>query len=290
MPSHAPVRITAPDGATVAYRRRGEGPAMLIHNGLLSTELHWRYWVQHFRRRFSVITWDYRGHGASPRPADLATVGITGYADDAHAVLGAVPDLARPAIVCGLSMGVQTALEHYRRHPGDMRALVLICGTWGHPLGRVSSSEKLRRALIAAVRMGARGGALFQAALWPFLRTPLGRELSYLAGGAHRRDCPKDLLDELFAHIAKMDPGVMTAAVSSYLDHTAEEVLETIRVPTLIIAGGKDQLTPPSLSRTMQRRIAGSVLHVIEGHTHLAQVEVPERIHAVADEFLARLG
>lgn len=285
MLAHGPARVTTPDGATLAYRVDGRGPTMLIYNGLVSTALHWRFWIPHYRERFTVVTWDYRGHGQSPRPADLATIGIAPFADDGHHVLHA-SGAGRPAIVCGLSMGVQTALEHYRRHPGDVRALVLLCGTWGHPLRRLSPSPALRRALVSSLRAAGRGGRLLRPLLWP-LHTPLAREVAYLTGGAHRAECPRDALDELFAGVAAMDPEVITAAVASYLDHTADEVLETIRVPTMIVAGGADQLTPASIAEEMQRRIAGSSLHVVDGHSHLAQLERPAEVHGAVDRFLA---
>lgn len=285
MPTVSPRYTTAPDGDRLAYRVRGGGPTMQIHNGLLSTELHWRPWIAHFRDRYAVLTWDYRGHGASPRPRALSSLAIERYADDGHHVLGASA-LERPGIVCGLSMGVQTALEHYRRHPGDVKALVLLCGTYGHPLRRLSPSARLRRGAIAAVRAGARAGGLMKLAMWPVTHTPLGRELAYLSGGAHR-SCPRSVLDELYAHVGSLDVDVATSAVAAYLDHSAEDVLATIAVPTLIIAGGADQLTPASIAEEMHRRIPGSSLHIVEGHAHLAQVERPEEVHGVVDRFLA---
>ena len=276
-------------GDALAWRVHGAGPTMFIYNGLLSTDLHWRYWIPHYRDRYAVLSWDYPGHGASPRPRDLSAVGIRAFADAGHRVLAA-SGAPRPAIVCGLSMGVQSALEHYRDHPGDVRALVLICGTFGHPLARLSSSERARRLLTASLRAAGRAGRLLRGALWPLAGTPLGRELAYLTGGAHRELCPQEVLDELFAHLARLDSDVIAAAVTSYLDHTAEDVLDTIAVPTLIIAGDRDQLTPASIAERMHRRVAGSSLHVIRGHTHLAQVECPDAIHEVVDRFLDERG
>jgi pimeloyl-ACP methyl ester carboxylesterase len=283
-----PAFTHAADGAVLAYRRRGDGPTMLIHNGLLSTELHWRPWIAHYRRGLTVVTWDYRGHGASPRPRDPRRTSIAGHAADGHAVLSSV-GVARPAIVCGLSMGVQTALEHYRLHPEDVRALVLICGIYGHPLRRYSSSPTLRRATVAAAHLAGRGGRLLKAALWPITHTRLGHEMAFRSGAAIRDECPRSVLDELYQHVGSLDADVTTAAVAAYLDHSAEEVLETIRVPTLIIAGGADELAPLSIAEEMHRRIAGSSLHVVQGHAHLAQVERPDEVHAVVDAFLARL-
>ena len=276
------------DGEALRYTVHGGGAPILVHNGLVSSVGHWRFFVPHFAARHAVVTWDYRGHGGGPAPGDLASCSVARFASDGHAVLRAA-DLA-PAVVVGLSFGVQVALEHYRRHPEDVRALVLICGTYGHPLDRVSSSPRVRRAVADAARLFGRSGRLGRAALGLGARTRLTREIAFLSGGAHRRLCPPDVLDDLFGHVAGMDPRVVGAVIASYLEHSAADVLAEVAVPTLIIAGDRDQLTPPSVAETMHRLIRGSRLVVFPGHTHLVQVEKPAEVHAEIDAFLADLG
>jgi len=275
------------DGEPLRYDVKGSGPPILVHNGLVSSVGHWRFFVPHFAAEHAVVTWDYRGHGGAAAPRDVASCSVARFAEDGHAVLDAA-GLA-PAVVTGLSFGVQVALEHYRRHPGDVRALVLICGTAGHPLDRVSSSAVVRRGLAAAARGFGRTGLLARAVLTLSARSRIAREVGYLTGGAHRELCPPEVLDDLFAHVAAMDPRVVGAVVASYVEHSAADLLADVRVPTLIIAGDRDQLTPVPVAEDMHRRIAGSRLVVFPGHTHLVQVERPREVHAVIDEFLAEL-
>lgn len=275
------------DGEALRYRVDGSGAPILVHNGLVSSVGHWRYFVPHFADRHAVVTWDYRGHGGAAAPRDLATCSVAHFADDGHAVLRAA-GLAR-AVVTGLSFGVQVALEHYRQHPDDVRALVLVCGTAGHPLDRISSAAAVRRMLAGAARAAGRTGPLGRAVLALSARTPVVRELAYLTGGAHRELCPREVLDDLFAHVAGMDPRVVGAVLASYVEHSAFDLLAHIRVPTLIIAGDRDQLTPVAVAEEMHRQIAGSRLVVFPGHSHLVQVERPREVHAAVDEFLAEL-
>jgi len=280
------VAASLEDGEALRYDVTGGGPPILVHNGLVSSVGHWRFFVPHFAARHAVVTWDYRGHGGASAPRDLASCSVGRFAEDGHAVLEAA-GLA-PAVVTGLSFGVQVALEHYRRHPDDVRALILICGTAGHPLDRVSAAPIVRRGLAAARGFG-RSGPLARAVLTLSARSRIAREVGYLTGGAHRELCPREVLDDLFAHVAAMDPRVVGAVFASYVEHSAADILADVRVPTLIIAGDRDQLTPVPVAEEMHRLIAGSRLVVFPGHTHLVQVERPREVHAVIEDFLAEL-
>ena len=280
------------DGETLTYEivGRAEGTPILTTHGLVSSNHHWRFFNPHFGVDHPIVAWDYRGHGAQQTPTSRE-VSVAQFADDAHAVWSAsgLP----PAIVVGLSFGVQVALEIWRRHPEMVRALVLICGTPGHPLDRVSQSPRLRQAVIGAFQAFGRRRALAGPILG-FFRTPLGlriaRELTYASGGAHREACPPDVLEGLFQHAGALDPELFGNVVGAYFDHDAEAVLPTITVPVLIIAGDRDQLTPVATAERMQRAIPNSELVVFPGHSHLVQVEKPDEVHAAIEDFLHDRG
>lgn len=291
MSSAAPTATaTSTDGEPLAYAVHGAagGTPILTTHGLVSSSHHWQFFTPHYAATRPVLSWEYRGHGGLPAPRAPETVTVGQFADDAHAVWRASSQ--PPVVVTGLSFGVQVALEIWRRHPEMVRALVLICGTPGHPLDRLSSSVGLRQTLVGAMRwLGARPrlGARLLAALRAPGGVRVARELAYLSGGAHRAQCPPEVLDGLFAHVGALSPALVGHVTAAYLDHSAVDVLPTITVPTLIIAGDRDQLTPVATSERMQRAIAGSRLVVFPGHTHLVQVEKPREVHATIDEFLA---
>ena len=64
--------------------------------------------------------------------------------------------------------------------------------------------------------------------------------------------------------------------------------ISTIAVPTLIVCGEYDRLTPPEVSREMHRAIPGSELCIIEDAGHLSNIENPRRFNEVVMEFLER--
>lgn len=279
------------DGEALAYQIHGtpgRSPILTLH-GLVSSISQWSFFTPYYAASRPVVSWEYRGHGGAAAPRDPASVSVAQFADDAHAVLRAAE--LPPAIACGLSFGVQVALELWRSHRDSVRALVLICGTAGHPLDRLSSSPLVRRMAAELVRALARQ-RIVAGPLLSFVRSKRGMriacEVAYLTGGAHRDTCPSEVLEQLFGHAGGLAPSVFGEITASYLEHSAWDVLPTIDVPTLIIAGDKDQLTPVATAERMHRAIAGSELVVFPGHTHLVQVESPDTVHATIDDFLKR--
>lgn len=279
------------DGESLAYRIHGAPgatPILTLH-GLVSTSSQWSFFTPYYAASRPVVSWEYRGHGGAAAPLDPASVSVAQFAEDAHAVMRAAE--LPPAIACGLSFGVQVALELWRSHRDSVRALVLICGTAGHPLDRLSSSPLVRRMAAELVRTLARQ-RMVAGPLLSFVRSKRGMriacEVAYLTGGAHRDACPAEVLEQLFGHAGGLAPSVFGEITASYIEHTAWDVLPAVDVPTLIIAGDQDQLTPVTTAERMHRAIRGSELVVFPGHTHLVQVEKPDAVHAAIDAFLER--
>jgi pimeloyl-ACP methyl ester carboxylesterase len=273
------------DGNRLAYRIHGTaGPPILTTHGLVSSVEHWPFFNAHYARTHRVISWEYRGHGGQAAPANPSSITVPLFADDAYAVWRAAD--VPPAIVVGLSFGVQVALEIWRRYPQSVRALVLICGTAGHPLDRVSPSPALRRTATSLVRSLAPAARPVLALLRSRPGNWLAREAAFVSGGAHRESCPREVLDALFSHAGGLSPAVAAATIAAYLEHSAFDALSTITVPTLIIAGDRDELAPVAVAERMQRAVLGSELVVFPGHSHLVQVEQPDAVHGAIDRFL----
>ena len=90
--------------------------------------------------------------------------------------------------------------------------------------------------------------------------------------------------------ILKTDPrGAAAALRGMAVRHDQTDFLEEIFAPTLIIVGSEDQLTPPADAQLMKREIRGSRLEIIEGASHLSNLERPAEFNRALLDFLNAL-
>jgi pimeloyl-ACP methyl ester carboxylesterase len=115
--------MIAVNGAELFHDVRGEGAPVLLVMGASGDAGHFERLAELLADEFTVITYDRRGNGRSPRPAGWATTSPEEQADDAAALLGAL-GLA-PAAVFGSSSGANFALALVIRHPAAVRAAML---------------------------------------------------------------------------------------------------------------------------------------------------------------------
>jgi pimeloyl-ACP methyl ester carboxylesterase len=271
------------DGALVYYRAEGRGPVVVLCDGIGCEGVAWRYLSPALARDHLVIHVHNRGHGRSPAPPDPERVSIEDLADDAVAILD---DLAvGPAIFAGHSMGVQTALEAYRRHRQRVRGLVLLCGSYGAPLRTFYGSDVLHHLLPVLRRAVARTRGPFGLIWRSLIPTDLAHRLA-LRVEINGRLVQRQDVDDYLEHLSRVEPSLFFRMLSCAERHSAGDLLEQIDVPVLLVDGERDGFTPLELSREMARRISGARLVVVPGGTHAAPIERPELVTAAVEEFV----
>jgi pimeloyl-ACP methyl ester carboxylesterase len=261
-------------------------PAVVLCDGLACDGFAWKYLRPALAERYRVVYWQYRGHGHSPLPPPDAPPSIPQFADDLAAVLDACR--LRAAVIIGHSMGVQLAVEFHRRHPRRSKALILICGSSGHPLDTFHDTNLLRRALPSLRRAAERFPGAAAALTQLGVRTGLAMEVAMsveVNASLLRRD---DLLP-YFTHVARMDPRFFLRTMQAAADHGTEDHLAAVDVPTLVVAGDRDRFTPTWVSRRMALDIPGAELLLVRGGSHTALLERPEEVNHAVLSFLERL-
>ena len=278
----------ASDGSPLFYEswgERGERSPVLLCDGIGCDGYVWRYLRQDLADRFALHP-HYRGHGRTAAPRDAARVTIEDLADDIACVLDDAQ--VDRAVLIGHSMGVQVALETYRRHADRVAGLVLVCGASSHPLRTFQGSatlDKLLPTIEKWVQRVPRG--VLNRLTRTFLPTRLSFEVATRLEIRRELIEPSDFMPYLEG-MARIDTRLFVAMLSSAGQHSADDLLPDIKVPVLVVAGERDGFTPAERSRAMAAAIPGAELLEIPNASHTAPIERPHLVDSTIRDFVAR--
>jgi 3-oxoadipate enol-lactonase len=258
------------NGATIHYTQRGPAdapPVVLLHGFPLDSRM-WAAQLDALAQSSRVIAPDFRGFGQSP-PAGGFT--LEQLADDVY-VLATQLRLPR-FVLAGLSMGGYVALAYAKKYADTLRALILVDTQAG--ADTPESKQNRERLIAAAKEHGPRpiADAMLQKMIPESTaknRPQVVRDLRQMMDNAN----PETLAYAL-------------AAMRDRPDHTP--TLATIKVPTLVIVGDQDAITPPDVARKMQEKIPNTQLKIITAAGHMSPMEQPEQVNTALTDFLHRL-
>jgi 3-oxoadipate enol-lactonase len=284
------------DGTRIAYTVLGDrGPWVALVPGFGCSDTFWRLLGPELARDRRVIVWDLRGLGASGYPRrpgyrarNLSTedFSIESSARDLEAILDG--EGAAASSLVGHSLGGQTILEAYRRASHRVSALVFLTAPFESPLRTFYGRDATRafQAFEASLKLLPRPAILLWRALFlldPRIPHTLGRAVRAMGPGARVQD-----MAAYYRHLGGLDPLVMLKMARAMREHSARDVMPTVRVPSLVVAADLDTFCPIGLARIMHESIPGSELHVLEGAGHAAVIEKPDEVNRRVREFLDR--
>ena len=283
----------AGDGTRLAWYEAGrrDGPTLVLMSGLGGGFGIWRPFVERFGPLCRLVGWDYRGLYGSGTPASREALSMEHQVGDLLALLEHAQ--VEAPILVGWSMGVQLGLELHRHHADIPRALIGVHGTCGRPLDTAFDSAWSARVAPAAFALLGRVERNF-AHLGPRLvDTPgVARGFTLLCRslGLMAPAIDVDAFRDIARDWMRLDFAVYARTFAHVSDHDASDLLPRIETPTLIVAGGRDPLTPARTAAQMVRDMPRAELALVEDATHFGLLERPAAITAHVARFLrARL-
>jgi pimeloyl-ACP methyl ester carboxylesterase len=252
--------------AELWVERRGEGPDVLLIAGLSDPVEAWEPQLEGLSDRYRLTAFDNRGAGRSPLPDGPFSPATM--ADDAAAILRALEVPA--AHVAGFSGGSAIAQELALRHPDVVRSLVLM-STWG-------GADAYFRSMLGSWRWLADAAPSERAMLESFF-------LWVYTPRAHADGTVASIIEEALAFPHPQSPEAFARQIDAFLTHDTSDRLGSIRVPTLVVAGELDILTPPRYGRAVAEAIPGARFVVLPGEAHQPFQERPDEFNALVDGF-----
>ncbi|MFJ4125156.1 alpha/beta fold hydrolase [[Kitasatospora] papulosa] len=282
-----PVRelsVVSADGARIHVELHGpeDAPAVVLAHGWTCNTRFWDAQVRDLAVDHRVVVYDQRGHGRSPEagPGGYSTRAL---ADDLEAVLKATLEPGRKAVLGGHSMGGMTLMAAAGRAAvREHGAAVLLCST--------GSSRLTAESLVLPLRAGALRTRLTAAVLGA--RAPLGPVnavskviLKYATMG---RGSAPERVDTCARIVHACPRGARVAWGHVLAELDLEARVRELRLPTAVIAGTEDRLTPPVHARAVEAALPHSLgLTELAGMGHMTPVEAPEVVTAKLRELVA---
>ncbi len=267
-----PTKYVTVDGTAVHYFHTGPttlpnavpdlstGELLLFVHAAGSNGNTWHRQLAGFAGAHSPLAFDFPGHGRSGGTESLKS--IETYRDFLAAFMDALR--LRPAVLIGRSMGGAIAMTYTLAHPERVRGLVLVA---------------------TAARF-----ELPQAMLDTWKNVMLGRAQQPFTTEAFSPKTDFAVMREMWMEQVKTDPRVRYFDLLACNQFDISARLGEITVPTLIVAGRDDTMTPPQQSEVLHAGIKGSKLVVIEDAGHMVSNEKPEEFNDALRGFLATLS
>jgi 3-oxoadipate enol-lactonase len=251
---------------SIAYEMQGSGPLVVFLHGIGGNRTNWYEQLDHFGDRFCAVTWDARGYGASDDPPQTLKFGD--YADDLNRLLDHFK--AERAHLVGLSMGGMIIQDFYARYSQRVATLSLVDTSSGFG----GTSEEVKRDFLSR-RLDPLEKGMTPADIAPGV-------VQVLAG----KSAPEAVRAKLRASLSALRVEPYKQALHAIITTDFRSVLATIKVPTLVIVGDEDVVTPPPASDFLVKSIPGASLITIPQAGHLTNIEKPEAFRAALRPFL----
>jgi len=254
------------NGIDINYAIEGKGPWLTLSHSLACNLHMWDEEAKRLSRRYKVLRYDTRGHGASGATAGAYTLDLL--ADDLHGLLRALG--VQSTHFVGLSMGGMIGQTFALKYPGMFKSLALCDTTSRYPAEAAGLwAERIKTVQTQGME--------------PLVAPTLARWFTE----PFRKARP-----ELVEKVAAM---IRTTPAAGYIGccHAIPKIdltarLKEIRCPAVVIVGKDDPGTPVAMAEEIHQALPDSKLVIIPSAAHLSNLEQPDAFNQALGEFLDR--
>lgn len=262
--------LTEANNITISYNDIGEGsvPVIFLH-GFPFDKTMWKGQLDSLKSSYRVIACDIRGFGKSTDENSALSIDL--FSDDLMAFMDKLN--IQKAIICGLSMGGFISLNAIKRFPERFEALIL-CDT--QCIADTTEVKENRYKAIEQINLD--GVTEFNE---KFIKNVFHPD-----SVTNKVELVENLRSTVFAN----SKNIITAGLTALAERSETcSSLNAIHIPTLIVCGREDIVTPLIQSEFMKEQIEGSILKIINNAGHVSNLEQPEEFNKYIFDFLNSL-
>jgi pimeloyl-ACP methyl ester carboxylesterase len=285
--------VSSFDGTQIHVEVAGEGPTIVLSHGFSLNLTAWHYQIRDLTSDYRLVLYDQRGHGRSGRPP-AGDWSLDALARDLEAVIRAHGG-PEPVAVVGHSMGGMATLRFCGVFPELIGTRVAALG-----LVNTTAADVMGGMLPGAARRMGAATQTVQEGLMRALASNAGRvdnlrrrasDLAYL--GVRLMGVGPGALPSHVAFVERMladtPTDVWAALLPALLAMDVSEILDVLDVPTLVVVGTRDRLTPPGAAQRVTAAIKDAELAVFHDAGHMVMIERHHSFNARLRTFLARV-
>ncbi|HEY5102101.1 MAG TPA: alpha/beta hydrolase [Steroidobacteraceae bacterium] len=244
------------DGVHIEYRVYGHGdPAIILVHGWLNNANYWNAQLDDLKTRYTVVTLNLAGHGASDK--NRSDWSITNYGEDVAAVARAIPN--KSLVLVGHAMGAPIALQAARRIGARVIGIIAVDAL--KTIGQPPMSK-----------------AQFEELVQPFRADFIGHMHEFVGQYLFTKDANPILVRKVADDMSLASPAIAIASLEALSSYDFGAVLPNIKVP--IIAINSDLNMPTDEARIKKSAPTFSSI-VVPGTGHFLMMEAPQRFNPI---------
>ncbi len=275
------------DGTPIYYELRGKGEAIVFVYGIACLINHWHFQIEHFSRSYQTLAFDIRGHQKSQPLQNMENLKIEHLAQDIQALLKNLG--IKKAHFLGHSFGAPVILKLYQMNPSLFYSITFINGFSQNPIKNMFGLSIVDK-VFYFIKNQYEIAPDFWNKLWKSsVDQPLSMLLAGAAGGFNLETAQmKDI--EIYAHgVSRMDLRIFMRLFEELMNFDGDSILPEIQVPTLIISGGKDNVTPQGFQKKFHEKIPTSEFVYVPYGSHCTQLDFPEFTNLKIEDFIEKV-
>ncbi|HIK87198.1 MAG TPA: alpha/beta hydrolase [Alphaproteobacteria bacterium] len=252
----------------ISFKELGNGPPVIFLHGIGGNHSNWYDQQSHISDRFTTIAWDARGYGDSEDYS--GPLKFSDFGEDLIRLLDS-RDIEKAHFV-GLSMGARILMDFFPKYKNRVATLVLCDCFFDY---KILSMDKQKEFIDLRQKPLKSGKTLEEIA--PKL-------IDSLVGP----NCTKEARDKLYKSFLKIHINSYLKTIAETVNYDASSNLSKFNVPTQLIYGEYDQLTPVAIGKSAQKKILNSSLNIIKNAGHLSNIEQPDAFNTIINNFLSK--